>query len=185
MTQEEYNKQMRDAEIQLLNDKLKVKGLEPSEIQRINDQILDAEIKARDELRRLDEQSAKDEEKRRKEQAEETFSRLDKEYQMQVEAAAMYHYENRTSEEEYFNELRRLQDVYYHKVLNDAAISEEKKNQVREQMRKRNLKDAQKMLKKKNGLNVRSLTYCLTWRKASERPWRNSSRTPRCLSRTS
>ena len=144
MTQEEYNKQMRDAEIQLLNDKLKVKGLEPSEIQRINDQILDAEIKARDELRRLDEQSAKDEEKRRKEQAEEPFSRLDKEYQMQVEAAAMYHYENRTSEEEYFNELRRLQDVYYHKVLNDAAISEEKKNQVREQMRKRNLKDAQK-----------------------------------------
>lgn len=144
MTQEEYNKQMRDAEIQLLNDKLKVKGLEPSEIQRINDQILDAEIKARDELRRLDEQSAKDEEKHRKEQAEETFSRLDKEYQMQVEAAAMYHYENRTSEEEYFNELRRLQDVYYHKVLNDAAISEEKKNQVREQMRKRNLKDAQK-----------------------------------------
>lgn len=144
MTQEEYNKQMRDTEIQLLNDKLKVKGLEPSEIQRINDQILDAEIKARDELRRLDEQSAKDEEKRRKEQAEETFSRLDKEYQMQVEAAAMYHYENRTSEEEYFNELRRLQDVYYHKVLNDAAISEEKKNQVREQMRKRNLKDAQK-----------------------------------------
>lgn len=144
MTQEEYNKQMRDAEIQLLNDKLKVKGLEPSEIQRINDQILDAEIKARDELRRLDEQSAKDEEKRRKEQAEETFSHLDKEYQMQVEAAAMYHYENRTSEEEYFNELRRLQDVYYHKVLNDAAISEEKKNQVREQMRKRNLKDAQK-----------------------------------------
>lgn len=144
MTQEEYNKQMQDAEMQLLNDKLKVKGLEPSEIQRINDQILDAEIKARDELRRLDEQSAKDEEKRRKEQAEEMFSRLDKEYQMQVEAAAMYHYENRTSEEEYFNELRRLQDVYYHKVLNDAAISEEKKNQVREQMRKRNLKDAQK-----------------------------------------
>lgn len=144
MTQEEYNKQMRDAEIQLLNDKLKVKGLEPSEIQRINDQILDAEIKARNELRRLDEQSAKDEEKRRKEQAEEMFSRLDKEYQMQVEAAAMYHYENRTSEEKYFNELRRLQDVYYHKVLNDAAISEEKKNQVREQMRKRNLKDAQK-----------------------------------------
>lgn len=185
MTQEEYNKQMRDAEIQLLNDKLKVKGLEPSEIQRINDQILDAEIKARDELRRLDEQSAKDEEKRRKEQAEETFSRLDKEYQMQVEAAAMYHYENRTSEEEYFNELRRLQDVYYHKVLNDAAISEEKKNQVREQMRKRNLKDAQKDAEEENGLNVRSLTYCLTWRKASERPWRNSSRTPRCLSRTS
>lgn len=144
MTQEEYNRQMHDAEIQLLNDKLKVKGLEPSEIQRINDQILDAEIKARDELRKLDEQSAKDKEKHRKEQAEETFSRLDKEYQLQIEAVTMHHYKNKTSEEEHFNELRRLQDVYYYKVLNDATISEEKKNQVREQMRKRNLKDAQK-----------------------------------------
>lgn len=144
MTQEEYNRQMHDAEIQQLNDKLKVKGLEPSEIQRINDQILDAEIKARDELRKLDEQSAKDKEKHRKEQAEETFSRLDKEYQLQIEAVTMHHYKNKTSEEEHFNELRRLQDVYYYKVLNDATISEEKKNQVREQMRKRNLKDAQK-----------------------------------------
>ena len=144
MTQEEYNRQMHDADMQLLNDKLKVKGLEPSEIQRINDQILDAEIKARDELRKLDEQSAKDKEKHRKEQAEETFSRLDKEYQLQIEAVTMHHYKNKTSEEEHFNELRRLQDVYYYKVLNDATISEEKKNQVREQMRKRNLKDAQK-----------------------------------------
>ena len=169
MTQEEYNKQMRDAEIQLLNDKLKVKGLEPSEIQRINDQILDAEIKARDELRRLDEQSAKDEEKRRKEQAEETFSRLDKEYQMQVEAAAMYHYENRTSEEEYFNELRRLQDVYYHKVLNDAAISEEKKNQVREQMRKRNLKDAQKDAEEEKRIEREKFDICLLYTSPSPR----------------
>lgn len=144
MTQEEYNKQMRDAEMQLLNDKLKVKGLEPSEIQRINDQILDAEIKARDELRRLDEQSAKDEEKRRKEQAEETYSRLEKEYQLQIEAATMYHYENRTSEEEYLKELRRLQNVYHNKVLEDVTVSEEDKQKVRKQANEAQMADAKK-----------------------------------------
>lgn len=144
MTQEEYNKQMWDAEIQLLNDKLKVKGLEPSEIQRINDQILDAEIKARDELRRLDEQSARDAEKRRKKQGEETYSRLEKEYQLQIEAATMYHYENRTSEEEYLKELRRLQNVYHNKVLEDVTVSEEDKQKVRKQANEAQMADAKK-----------------------------------------
>lgn len=142
MTQEEYNRQMREADMQLLRDKLKVKGLEPSEIQRINDQILDAEIKARDELRKLDEQSAKEEEKRHKELGEATYSRLEKEYQMRVEAATMYHYENKTSAEEYFNELFRLQDVYYNKVLNDTTVSEEKKKEIRKKMREQNFKEA-------------------------------------------
>lgn len=144
MTQEEYNKQMRDAEMQLLNDKLKVKGLEPSEIQRINDQILDAEIKARDELRRLDKQSARDAEKRRKKQGEETYSRLEKEYQLQIEAATMYHYENRTSEEEYLKELRRLQNVYHNKVLEDVTVSEEDKQKVRKQANEAQMADAKK-----------------------------------------
>lgn len=143
-TQEEYNKQMRDAEIQLLNDKLKVKGLEPSEIQRINDQILDAEIKARDELRKFDEQSARDAEKLRKKQGEETYSRLKKEYQLQIEAATMYHYENKTSEEEYLNELRRLQNVYHNKVLGDIAVSEEDKQKVRKQANEAQMADAKK-----------------------------------------
>ena len=144
MTQEEYNKQMRDAEMQLLNDKLKVKGLEPSEIQRINDQILDAEIKARDELRKFDEQSARDAEKRREKQGEETYSRLEKEYQLQIEAATMYHYEYKTSEEEYLNELRRLQNVYHNKVLEDVTVSEEDKQKVRKQADEAQMEGAKK-----------------------------------------
>lgn len=144
MTQEEYNKQMRDANLQLLNDKLKVKGLEPSEIQRINDQILDAEIKARDELRKLDEQSAKDAEKRRKQQGEEAYSRLEKEFQLQIETATMYHYKNKTSEEEYLNELRRLQNVYHNKVLEDIAVSEEDKQRIRKQADEIQMADAKK-----------------------------------------
>ena len=144
MTQEEYNRQMHDAEMQLLSDKLKAKGLEPAEIQRINDQILDAEIKARDELRKLDEQSARDAEKRRKKQGEETYSRLEKEYQLQIEAATIYHYENKTSEEEYLKELRRLQNVYHNKVLEDVTVSEEDKQKVRKQANEAQMADAKK-----------------------------------------
>lgn len=144
MTQDEYNKQIRDAEMQLLSDKLKVKGLEPDEIRRINNQILDAEIKMRDELRKLDEQSAKEEEKRRKEQGKTAYSRLEKEYQMQIQAATMYHYEYKTSEKEYFNELRRLQNVYYAKVLKDASVSEEHKQEIRKQSNEVQMADAQK-----------------------------------------
>ena len=144
ITQDEYNKQIRDAEMQLLSDKLRVKGLEPDEIRRINDQILDAEIKMRDELRKLDEQSAKEEEKRRKEQGKAAYSRLEKEYQMQIQAAIMYHYEYKTSEKEYFNELRRLQNVYYAKVLEDASVSEERKQEIREQSNETQMADARK-----------------------------------------
>ena len=144
MTQEEYNRQMHDAEMQLLSDKLKAKGLEPAEIQRINDQIFDAEIKARDELRKLDEQSARDAEKRRKKQGEETYSRLEKEYQLQIEAATIYHYENKTSEEEYLKELRRLQNVYHNKVLEDVTVSEEDKQKVRKQANEAQMADAKK-----------------------------------------
>lgn len=143
MTQEEYNRQMREADLQLLNDKLKAKGVTPAEIQRINDQILDAEIKARDELHKIDEQAAKDAEKQRQEQAEATYSRLEKEYQMQVEAATIHHYKHKTSEKEYLEELLRIQEEYYAKILNDTTVNEEKKNEIRKLMRERDIKDAQ------------------------------------------
>ena len=143
MTREEYNRQMHEADLQLLNDKLKAKGVTPAEIQRINDQILDAEIKARDELHKIDEQAAKDAEKQRKEQAEATYSRLEKEYQMQVEAATMHHYKHKTSEKEYLEELLRIQEEYYAKILNDTTVNEEKKNEIRKLMRERDIKDAQ------------------------------------------
>lgn len=50
MSQDDYHKEMQDAEMQLLQDKLSVAGLEPSERQKINNQLLDMEIKMRDEL---------------------------------------------------------------------------------------------------------------------------------------
>lgn len=140
MTQAEYNRQMQDAELALLNDKLRVAGLEPKERQQIADQILDTQIKLRDELRKQEEKDAE-------ENSKQTSTRLQKQYQLAVEAATMQHYQLRTSEEDFYAELRRLQDEYYRQMLADTAISEEEKNKIREEMRKRDLEDSKKYFK--------------------------------------
>lgn len=141
MTQAEYNRQMQDAELALLNDKLRVAGLEPKERQQIANQILDTQIKLRDELR-------KQEEKEAEEYSKQTSTRLQKQYQLAVESATLQHYQLRTSEEEFYEELRRLQDEYYRQMLADTAISEEEKNKIREEMRKRDLDDAKEKMEK-------------------------------------
>lgn len=135
MTQAEYYKQMQKEELALLNDKLKIAGLEPKERQQIADQILDTQIKLRDDLR-------KQEEKEAEENSKQTSTRLQKQYQLAVESATMQHYQLRTSEEDFYEELRRLQDEYFRQVLDDTTVSEEEKNKIREEMRKRDLKDA-------------------------------------------
>lgn len=140
MTQAEYNRQMQDAELALLNDKLRVAGLEPKERQQIADQILDTQIKLRDELRKQEEKDAE-------ENSKQTSTRLQKQYQLAVESATLQHYQLRTSEEDFYAELRRLQDEYYRQMLADTAISEEEKNKIREEMRKRDLEDSKKYFK--------------------------------------
>lgn len=135
MTQAEYYKLMQKEELALLNDKLKIAGLEPKERQQLKDKILDIEIKLRDDLR-------KQEEKEAEENSKQTSTRLQKQYQLAVESATMQHYQLRTSEEDFYEELRRLQDEYFRQVLDDTTVSEEEKNKIREEMRKRDLKDA-------------------------------------------
>lgn len=141
MTQADYSRQMQEAELALLNDKLSVAGLEPKERQQIADQVLDTQIKMRDDLRKQEEKDAE-------EASKETSTRLQKQYQLAVESATMQHYQLGTSQEEFYQELRRLQDDYYKQMLEDTTVSEEQKNKIREQMRKRDLDDAKEKMEK-------------------------------------
>ena len=141
MTQADYSRQMQEAELALLNDKLRVAGLEPKERQQIADQVLDTQIKMRDDLRKQEKKDAE-------EASKETSTRLQKQYQLAVESATMQHYQLGTSQEEFYQELRRLQDDYYKQMLEDTTVSEEQKNKIREQMRKRDLDDAKEKMEK-------------------------------------
>ena len=150
LTQAEYNRQMQDAELALLNDKLRVAGLEPKERQQIADLILDTQIKLRDELRKQEEKDAE-------ENSKQTSTRLQKQYQLAVESATLQHYQLRTSEEDFYAELSRLQDEYFRQVLDDSTINEEEKNKIREEMRKRDLKDAKEKMEEE--INERKKQY--------------------------
>lgn len=141
MTQAEYSRLMQEEELILLKEKLRVAGLEPKERQQIADQVLDTQIKMRDDLRKQEEKDAE-------EASKETSTRLQKQYQLAVESATMQHYQLGTSQEEFYQELRRLQDDYYKQMLEDTTVSEEQKNKIREQMRKRDLDDAKEKMDK-------------------------------------
>lgn len=149
MSQEDYHKEMQDAEMQLLQDKLSVAGLELSERQKINNQLLDMEIKMRDELEKKEEKRQQETEKKRKENSEQAFSARERQYQLEIEDATMYHYQNKTSEENYYQELKRIQDKYYDDILNSTEYSEEQKNKIRDKKRQEDLNAEKKAAEQK------------------------------------
>lgn len=149
MSQEDYHKEMQDAEMQLLQDKLSVAGLEPSERQKINNQLLDMEIKMRDELEKKEEKRQQETEKKRKENSEQACSARERQYQLEIEDATMYHYQNKTSEENYYQELKRIQDKYYDDILNSTEYSEEQKNKIRDKKRQEDLNAEKKAAEQK------------------------------------
>lgn len=125
MTTKQYNQEMQQAQLDLLNEKMKVADIEPKEREKINQQILDLQIKLRDELV--------------KEQAKEASNKHEKAYELQVDEATRKHYEQLTEEKDYLSELESIRQEYYDKMLNDTSVSEEDKNRIRENMRKDDL----------------------------------------------
>lgn len=101
MTQTEYNKLIQDAELQLLNEKLKVMGLEESQRQQINDRILDMQIKQREELR-----------KQKLDETNETLSANQKKFQLEAEQLAQDYKNRLISREDFLKKLLELQKIY-------------------------------------------------------------------------
>lgn len=101
MTQSEYNKRIQDAEFQLLNDKLKVLGLEESQRQQINERILDMQIKQREDLR-----------KQRLDDTKDTLSANQKKFQLEAEQLAKDYQGRLISREEFLKKLLELQKTY-------------------------------------------------------------------------
>lgn len=101
MTQSEYNKRIQNAEMQLLNEKLKVMGLEESQRQQLYDRLLDMQIKQRDTSR----QQALDETK-------ETLSANQKKFQLEAEQLAKDYKNRLITREDFLKKLLELQKIY-------------------------------------------------------------------------
>lgn len=137
MTQQEYTRFMEDLEMRHLENMLAIAGMEPEKRQQLEQKVLEMRIKFKEECNKLDEE----EENKASEKA---FTRLEKQYQLEIEEATKRHYDNPTSEQEYRQQLIAIQNDYYDKVLSSTEISEERKNQIKDQKEKESLQQSQK-----------------------------------------
>lgn len=137
MTQQEYTRFMEDLEMRYLKNMMAIAGLEPEKRQQLEQKILEMRIKFKEECARLEQEDAD-------KASEEAFTRMEKQYQLEVQEATQKHYDSLSSEEEYYQELEDIQRKYYEDVLNSTQISEKRKSEIQQQIEKQNLSKSEK-----------------------------------------
>lgn len=142
MTQQEYTSFMEDLEMRHLENMMAIAGLEPEKRQQLGQKLLEMRIRFKEECARLDEEDAN-------KRSEETFTRLEKQYQLEIQEATQKHYEQVTSEEEYWQQISSIQDHYYSNLLQSAQISEEKKAEIVAAMENKQLQNSKKVYDEK------------------------------------
>ena len=137
MTQQEYTRFMEDLEMRHLENMMAIAGLEPEKHQQIEQKILEARIKYKEECNKLDEEDAN-------KASEEAFTRLEKQYQLEIESVTQKHYAGLSSEQEYRQQLLDIQNEYYDQVLSSSEISEEKKAEIIDKKQQASLEKSRK-----------------------------------------
>ena len=142
MTQQEYTSFMEDLEMRHLENMMAIAGLEPEKRQQLGQKLLEMRIRFKEECARLDEEDAN-------KRSEETFTRLEKQYQLEIQDATQKHYEQVTSEEEHWQQISSIQNRYYSNLLQSAQISEEKKAEIVAAMENKQLQNSKKVYDEK------------------------------------
>ena len=142
MTQEEYARLVEELEMQHLNRQLDIAGMEPDEIEKINQKILDAQIKFKERCRQEDDKEYKEAQQR-------ALTAREKRYQLDIEAAARYHYQNLTSEEDYLRLLSDLEYGYYSDMLANYQLTEQQKADFQKQINANRLKEDEREYQKR------------------------------------
>lgn len=137
MTQQEYTRFMEDLEMRHLENMMAIAGLEPEKRQQIEQKILEARIKYKEECNKLDEEDAN-------KASEEAFTRLEKQYQLEIESVTQKHYAGLSSEQEYRQQLLDIQNEYYDQVLSSSEISEAKKAEIIDKKQQASLEKSRK-----------------------------------------
>lgn len=142
MTQQEYTRFMEDLEMRHLENMMAIAGLEPEKRQQLEQKILEMRIKFKEECARLEQEDAD-------KASEEAFTRMEKQYQLEIQEATQKHYEQLTSEEEYWKQVSDIQNRYYNNLLQSTQISEEKKAEIIKAIEDKQLQDSKKVYDEK------------------------------------
>lgn len=137
MTQKDYQALSEDLERQHLEKMLEVVGLEPEKRRQIQDKLLEMQIQYKEQCKQLDEQE-------KEENSGLAFTKLEKEAQLKLDAAAQNHYAGLSSEREYHQQLLDIQNEYYNQVLSSTEISEEKKAEIMDRIQRDSLEKSRR-----------------------------------------
>ena len=137
MTQKDYQALSEDLERQHLEKMLEIVGLEPEKRRQIQDKLLEMQIQYKEQCKQLDEQE-------KEENSDIAFSKLEKEAQLKLDAAAQNHYAGLSSEKEYHQQLLDIQNEYYNQVLSSTEISEDKKAEIMDRIQRDSLEKSRR-----------------------------------------
>lgn len=161
MTQEEYNREMEQAELDLLNAKLKVMGLEPEERQRINDQILSTKIQMRDKLLAEEKKTADKEKKQHEDAAKEQMRLLERQGDEELLKLTERKIKENMSEEDYSRQYKEIRLRFINEMLGITAISEDDRLALLNEKRKVELDDLAKSQEKEKELRFKQAELVL------------------------
>lgn len=137
-TQADYNLKLAELDVQLLEEKLKIAGLEPEKVAEIKGRLLDLQIKAKEDMV-----------KAREDAANEELAIAKQQYLDDIYEAEMAYYRGEKSKEEHLSELTDLRTQYYETVKSITNLGEKELNAIVKEQNEQELKDAKEQYEKK------------------------------------
>lgn len=152
-TDEEYTALQIDLEKKTLDEKLKIAGLEPHDREKLQVQMLEAQIKFSQECKKQDEKSEKERQKSEEKNAKDRLSIRKRQLRIELEEAASSHFKNFSSEEDYAKEVNDIRQRYWQDLLGNYKLTEEERTEITQEQAETQADIEQKKYEKMMELN--------------------------------
>ena len=126
-TQEEYNQELERLDLELLQSKMDIAGLELSQQQKLLDQLYNLKIQARDKVLAMEKKKADDERKAMEQAHKEKVSLLDRQQKEEVMKLIDKRMTENLTEEEYNRQLKELIVSFLDDKLSLEDLSEDER----------------------------------------------------------
>lgn len=152
-TDEEYTALQIDLEKKTLDEKLRIAGLEPHDREKLQVQMLEAQIKFNQECKKQDEKEDKERQKSEDKNAKDRLSIRKRQLRIELEEAASSHFKNFSSEEDYAKEVNDIRQRYWQDLLGNYKLTEEERTEITQEQAETQADIEQKKYEKMMELN--------------------------------
>ncbi len=151
MTQDQYNEEREQIELNHLRLQLQVSGVEQEQREKMLSALLDAEIAYKNKMQKQTENQAREAKAAEEKALNERLAMRKRQYEVEQSDLQNALYMNKISEEEYLFQSGLLESAYWMDLLNNYALSEEQKTEIqKKQSEKRTEKNKEEYEKQKD-----------------------------------